>query len=1112
MRLIARGEQQRHKGSTPSTKQKGHVIHLRALPPEESNRKNRSNARQRTSSHNQPPNTVNATPGLAIHVPESLSGQSSSSSRGKSKTSREQQQQNAAKKMGISSIDHLGHVEEDEERDDKDSDYYRYSFGHNSLLESRTRSTEPPSGVLPKPSPSVIPEQSPYAAYEFLKSPMNCLDMNQMLKSINDDTMAAPGRDAQQEQIFFGNSSSEQRLQRERSAWSGNRLLPDPEHYQSHNLNLSEHRSTTGNHSLTGSLGSPSLQSRTGTHDSIQQGQGARVEVGSYQPFDIQKSLEKQLVELSNTSRYNEYYDMSNRTNSLESTNRSRTSYMTRNFNDNVSVLPAGSVATSPYSLNHTNSKIEVHTPRRAQRRSRNYQQQCDTVKIDEGLMCVDPNNLKQQMRRQMRKKEKAEPVQSGSIISATDLMQMENSNRRKHNKAGGGGLKSKLKGFFNKDAIKETFSPRGGTPKSQTTHGSHPYDDNKAIFDNRSKASSKEASSKASSKQSSKENGEGFDQDNYKVSRVLHPGVSNVGGKVFSSADEGVSGGLSEDLAPVFSESSAGGKQQQSENKRMEMLMPAEGRNPMYKVPYAEEEENENENANANAKNGPMARMGAMARRKLHIDRLTALAKDHMGPKAKTKNSSSEIVQELGIDIPTSPPAPELDGSFCLGSPSLDSIKLGSLNQSLTDILAVFAKDREAQKLLQTAPDTNNGEGEGFELREEGEPDGGLVNHIAVSEKETPRSKEQALRDAKLVVLYSLKNKIIQELKKKKMRELQVAKMKGEKTDADIEKEFTNAEIMEMFNQHLVAAKERVDQGDVGGGSKDDDKSGEESNDSKDVARRKVTFAQGSNLQQMQSSYEDDEDDEPEIPKTKQDFRLMSWAECGAGDDESYENKNDNGQLQTTLTNKTPIQQMGDTAMQTVDLVARNSFAKAQARVKQFETACVVPAAACAAPEQSFEDEDSFSSGILSGSSYSSSPRRTNRKASGAPPSNTKDDDKLALVMSYSGSLLSGQSYATRDTRDTRADSVFTEETRDTYDTHDSSYYSRDDYRDYRRRYGSSSSRDYRSSSRNQRVSSSRNRRSSHRRSSSRRRGPPSVATDYTEYTDDSGGCRVWD
>lgn len=664
--------------------------------------------------------------------------------------------------------------------------------------------------------------------------------------------------------------------------------------------------------------------------------------------FDMQKSLENQLAmlpgsrlpETSTTSFDNHSFIISSGTRSLGSFGSKSTQ---RRLDEVVSVVPCESIVTPQGDMASTLSK---NSRQRIRLKSRH---RVDAVKIDKGLTCVAPKYVKPQVvqeilqQKKNTKEEEREPAQQmGKIVEAIDLVQSE-----KHKSTSMKKLGSKLK---------DTWSR---ARKGNSKHDNHSKSSS-SLFGSRKQRNEQDGCSVAGNtaderlwvKQT-------IEQENYKITQVLgdlvHTNKANENHNSNTNRDgvplrvETVTSDILADVLPPSDASRC------SENN-MEVIMPAEGDNPMYKAPNSSNstptqlnQEEKSKPAAASPTKEEQKKMKGdtkIARRLKQKGKLTSLVTEKLEKQKDTfPRSQSEGVnnnRRMGLVLPPRPASPrkqvqaarkefqvggndprlhpsdDFGGSFCL-SPSLTLENNFSLNRSITDVAKIFAQERA------------NGKGvDAFLANEERARSGGDTGPNG-------RTKADAMREARLALMFSLKHRIVTELKNQKLREHEAA-IKGETISKEEKaqqmesvrrlhlrrealQQLSDEEIREAFQVSLQRTRSNTprqaqtnafsssnveDATLPSRGEKADNKGPQEAT----ANRKTVSFAQQTTekiipQQSMASTVEDkededqndsDEDDEVDLDELTEftEFseltgltnisrsRLMSWADCG--------------------------------------------------------------------------------------------------------------------------------------------------------------------------------------------------------------------------------------
>jgi len=1086
---------------------------------------------------------------LAMHMPESISRQSSASSRQSESleqlkklrlellSDRQQQQGPLPGIMQEMFLDSPVHQKQQQQQPQQPQ----------QPTKPQPRTPRAPHAQLAhRQHDTFVPAQTPYYTAEFLKSPMSTCMSAEMLNQVDDIVISDSKNDQE---------TKDHPIQHRQPSWM--------------TYNTKGSKVSSSGNSKTASLSS-SHKMRVVTGARKQQEEIPPPSSTQTPVFDIQRVLERQLQAklpgsrppgaLESGQSFDDHsYIISSGTKSLDS--RSKTSSQERRrLNDMVSVVPcdsyqamlpsqvggpSGSFQQIHHLQNDPRPNYKFGTSKRAVKLKRlPPEQRCDTVKIDGGLSIVDPNNLKPAMQEilQKKKEEHRGPVQQrGKIVEAKDLFESPKQRTSKTKLIG-----AKLKGMF-QDTFKDTtmslqrMSPRRQRrPSSPSPNSRFP-----ARPLTPAELKEKEQEERQWVRQT-------IQQENYKITKVLAPDANVLGSdnkqtspppmpmppptltpsskKIISAhaqkgynkiskllgsdkkqwASSAKHSPLQENLkinkvlrpddkqgsslsarlsgpgdhvkplgknssADVMSASETSGDNTKS-GKNMEIVIAAEGSDPMYKIPFRRKQQQQ--------KKEPPSSLGlaeAIARRQKQKALLSKLGKKHSSVASDPEQSTSSIV---------SSPV----GSFFLdNSPSLDTLNTHKVNE----VLGLYAQNTETNRLL---------------MDDEDEEDD--ASKVVVSEKESVRKKTEALRDAKIALLFSLKNKIVSEIKKQKLQE-QEAALRGAPIPEEVKEKGLNdvrqmhmkrealrrlseADILLAFNKKMLA--EKTDPDETSGG---DSNSGNEATRQSTETRKTVTFDKElpTHTQKAVTFAK---------PNYSQQSSLMSWTQCGfnaatcVSDEADYIQRSQPSQ--GALVKHKQLQAMGAAAMKTVDLVARDSFMRAKEKVEDIKNADL----ACTARDDD-EDDSSDESEIGSELSNSVLARRDPRPARSSA-GDKSNQERLSVILSRSGSQASGRSFESRDTGFSRR-TGYTTETRDTYDTRGTELSrgtrgSRDSY-DSRESYDTQSEMNHvRPQSLKSKIGAL------PRRRNDRRYDAYSVAgTEYTEDTYDEFGCQgLWD
>ena len=971
----------------------------------------------------------------------------------------------------------------------------------------------------PVPSPSPSHYSTMYSgAGAILKSPMSCLSTDQMLRAVDDANITSKG---------IGNYSEPERTKP---------TINDPPNRECIELETRQPSFVSPNREcIELETRQTSYVSQMTMNTIQQQPQRAPMKVSAKirtrgsppakpinvpweSEFDMQKSLEGQLAKLpgsrppgtSAKSSDDHSYIISSGTKPLDSMSKTGSQQRghTMEHMSVVSIVPCDSYAPmgnavggQSNSANLTDTVVDIRKKYNQSKRNKLKrappEQRAETVKIDNGLVCVLPNNLKPKMQKilqqQQQQQKNSKNVscseakqlrgprhQVGMIVEAKDLMDMSSSKRKtkvksKNNDKPSMSIGNKLKDIFQSQKDWTSLSRMSPRRASQKKKGVVSQQESETTGNDDDKWYKQTVA-----------------QESYKIKKIvdgnaLKEGTVNTGGSSSASS----------------SDTSRGDKSVTPE-RNLEVVTAAEGKSPMFKIPSPHQQEIDRRSVEL---------VTSMTERLKQQEQLTSLANDKMNDKKtkgdmlKRQSGSSPKVVQKPILRPLSSQLTD-GGSFCLnGSPSLETLNTYKVNE----VVKKFAQEQVAgmnSRILPSAGGEDDGKVAPFNNNEKVESK--LVAEVA-SEKEKEQRTSTALHDAKVAILFSLKHKIVSEIKKQKQRE-QEAIARGEPI-SDEEKEkalnevrrlhmrreqlqrVSESTIQNVFNKHLLATKVEEDQNDTADNAI---KSGDDGNASDDDSgvndlegRKNVTFARTSRDSEDYSRTQARADPSSRLSQGG----LMSWAQCdvtpaaiGSCGPLNAEKHGKGRDIHSSLAKKAPIHRLGAAALKSADIVAKNSFVKAQVGVQKLKESNL----ACASPKAR-ANEDYFSDD--SHSSCSSAPKRGKKEAKS--PRNKSKKDKLELVMSHSGSLKSERSFETRDTRHTEC----TERTYGTYDTGYGSYDSYDSY-DYETR--RKQSRSPRKQSRQRSTS-----RKSHRRAYRRYDSHSVAGTEYTEDIFEDFGCQ---
>jgi hypothetical protein len=692
----------------------------------------------------------------------------------------------------------------------------------------------------------------------------------------------------------------------------------------------------------------------------------------------------------------------------------------------------------------------------------------------------------------QRKQKEQREPVQqTGKIVEAVDLMHHDNHKMVRMAKLG-----SKLKETW-------TWARKGGGGESKFSYSSR--QENSSSKANSLFGSPKSHQSRqrppSISEDSSDERlwvKQTIEQENFKITKVLGAKKQTKAKQdSFPQKIETVTSGILSAVVPASHSSNSG-----KDRNDMEVVMAAEGDNPMFKVPdqrgstpspTQQPQDHQvhailppERNKERRRSLSPMKGIGKFANRLKQKELTTKLVSERTDKKKGTfprsrseganQNQKKAILlhatslmkpaevskNRLQIDAEDMT-APTGEGSsFCL-SPSLTLENDFSLNRSVTDVAKIFAQKRIVNDRVNS-----------FLAKEDKEGGkAGAENKV--------RDKAEAIREARLALMFSLKHRIINELKKQKLREHEAA-MRGvviskEEKAQQLEtvrrlhvrrealQQLSDAEIREAFQESL---HRKENEGSPDNGAKVSPKS-EEGDDSRPQAaapnRKSVSFAHQTKEQIIpkesmseaadkkyagenasEDEYDDYEHDSVQTGIISARSGIMGWANCGisAADLDVCTPTVDLRRNQRAPASKSlPLRDNSSAAASVTSKSTSHSATSRKVRVRVDRSpaqslACGVP------PVSEYDDDESlYSSGsdesmTGSGSEYEKSSRRGKSVKS----------HTLSNAMSHSGSLAS---YETRDTRDTRR-TEYTADTKDSYGTRDTStsYETRDSYYSY--------------------------------------------------------------
>ena len=1022
-----------------------------------------------------------STPGLVIHMPDPMKRNVSPQSQ-QSALQQEQQQQ-ALQQLQKLRIDLLGERKET---------IIATTARKGILMGDDAVRDEPP---VPSPSPSHYSTMYSGAG-AILKSPMSCLSTDQMLSTVDDANVASKG---------IGNHGEAEPKEPPSN---------DPPNRECIEL---ETRQTSYVSQMTMSTiqrqpqGVPKKNPLTKIR--TRGSPPARpINVPWESEFDMQKSLEGQLAKLpgsrppgTSAKSFDDHsYIISSGTKTLDSMSKSgsqqRGSAM--EHMSVVSIVPCDSytpmgnaVGGQSNDSKLTDTVVDIRKKYSQSKRNKLKrappEQRAETVKIDNGLMCVLPNNLnpkmqeilQQQLQQQKNsnsnKGSEAEQArgprqQVGMIVEAKDLMDMTRSKRKtkakaKNNDKTSISIRNKLKDIF--QSQKDWTSLSRMSPRRTSQKKSGPFD--------------QQESKTTVSNDDDKWYKQTLAQESYKIKKV-------VDGKALKGGTVNTGGSYSSSLS---SNNSKKDKSIKSE-RNLEVVTAAEGKSPMFKIPSPHQQE---------ADSRAIELVTSMTERLKQQEQLAILTKEKMN----SKRVLGDILKQQSVGSPKITQKPNLrplpsqitdGGSFCLnGSPSLETLNTYKVNE----VVKKFAQEQITAMNGRILPSTGGedaGKAPSVHNNETTEdPENKPAAEVA-SLKEKDQRTSTALHDAKVAILFSLKHKIVSEIKKQKQRE-QEAIARGESiSDEDKEKALneirrlhmrreqlqrvSESTIQNVFNKHLLATKNEKDQENTVDSTINSGDDGNASDDDSGVneieGRKNVTFARTSRDSEDYGIIQSGGGTSSRLPHGG----LMSWAQCGIQPSAMGScgpmSSEKHGEGRNTLAKEAPMRALGAAALKTAD--------KAKAGVQKFKENNV----ACASPKAR-ANEDYFSDD--SHSSCSSAPK--GRVQKGKSPRNKSKKDKLEIVMSHSGSLKSERSFETRDTR-------HTEYTERTYDTGYGSCDSYDSY-DYDRR--RKPSRSPRKQSRSPRKQS---RKPSTPRRAYRRYDSHSVAgTEYTEDTFEDFGCQ---
>ncbi|CAB9524932.1 expressed unknown protein [Seminavis robusta] len=1101
---MGRGQQRQRQPAAPPPRPPKPMGHIVDLTPEPSPDHRQSTPRTRSIAP--PPKAV---PGLSVHIPEPFTRDES----------QESQQEEALRQLQRLRLELLGERKQQEQAVREaarkaEENRHRHKRQQKQLQklqqQMQTQHSEPSTQLPPKRaqqqsfsgSVPVVPIQSPYystySPADILKSPLSCLSSEHMLSQVQDEPVNRHEETPPSNKDDDGEPNVELQLE----AALATLIEPNPEMSQRQSsLTRRASFQALAKAALRGSPKSSNQETSSITPPIIPPKQNGEMTTSLIPGYDEQKSLEKQFAGLpgarppgSSRSFDNHSFIVSSGNKSIGSSRPKFKSVnekqQPRRLDEMVSVVPCDSYTPpveQPNSL-LTIKKLPKRLPKRLPKQHR-----ADTVRFDKGLSCVDPNNLKPQMQEILQKKPNVHRMpdkQVGMIVEAVDLV---DESKRK------GRLRMRKLKELVPDRVMETWS-RAVSPKKRpgSTASGHTESETSKYWKSSKTGEAQSVDDRLWVKQT-------IEQQNYKITKVLGSEMLKVqqrmqdergiAGDVFLPISPGGPGRVEERNTADASRTGASSRNGKSLTSKVPSETSGKQKDNDIGQDYNIDNPQKNEDSSKKASmplKGIIKAGASMARRLTQKELLASMAKELADKKTeaiKKRNDSAKeakgempppqksldsalgklensrrgrppMARYLRVDSrPTSPRQEEgAGGSFCVaGSPSLESFSSYAFNQSIANAMKMLT-DQEGDGSAPNVLPIDDEDEHPLDMKELAPPTP-AVPRTPFSEQELAQKKTQAVHDAKKMMLFSLKKRIVAELKRQKMREAE-ALVRGE-TIPEEEKEkkleavrrlhlrrealqqLSDEDIMEAFTKTLALNRTKQSFGEStvkhkGEKSTKSDESESHEKSTKASNKKTVSFARqptppprkvmislDETDRHSLSPSDDCEDDIADVMSDETNhtakYGILSWAQCV---NEVGNEVCANGRVVVT---EAEAAQIRNAAFEAVDLAARDSYRKAKQRL-------------CTPPSHHSLDGDESSSGRSSETSYTSfskSRRNKNRKDTGEKSSSGQSKDKLRDVLSYSGSLVSESSRRSRGSRETQ-DTRETEETRETEYTSD--------------------------------------------------------------------------